>query len=55
MGSERVEKVLDDLFGQVELIWAGVGEKRLFGAQIGKSEGGRGRGSGRGSGSALPF
>lgn len=51
VGTEGVEEVLDGLFGQVELIWAGVGKKGLFGARVGKSEG-RGR---SGGGLGLPL
>jgi len=42
VGTEGVDEVLDSLFGQVELVWAGVGKEGLFGARVGKREG-RGR------------
>lgn len=55
VGTEGVEEVLNGLFGQVELVWAGVGKKGLFGARVGKSEG-RGRsGGGLSLGLGLPL
>jgi hypothetical protein len=36
--AERVEEVLYGLFGQVELIRAGVGKEGLFGARVGERE-----------------
>ena len=45
MGSERVDKILDSLFGEVELVRARMGEKGFFGTKVRESEG-RG-GSGR--------
>lgn len=35
MRSEGVKEVLDGLFGQVELVWTGVGKEGLFGAGVG--------------------
>jgi hypothetical protein len=45
VGTEGVDEVVDGLFGQVELVWAGVCKEGLFGARVRKSEG-RGRSSG---------
>ena len=38
MRSEGVFEVLDGLFVQVELVWAGVGKEGLFGARVGECE-----------------
>ena len=35
MRSEGVKEVLDGLFGQIELVWAGVGKEGLLGARVG--------------------
>lgn len=36
--SEGVFEVLDGPFGQVELVWAGMGKEGLFGARVGECE-----------------
>jgi len=53
VGSKRVDKILDGLFGEVKLVRAGVGEKGFFGTRVRESEG-RGR-SGRVRGRTLPL
>ena len=38
MRSEGVKEVLDGLFGQVELVWEGMGKEGLSGARVGECE-----------------